>query len=61
MSNYRVLYKDVIWNCISLIIISEHISNNELKTKALEVVVVDETNRIKVLKDDADNFQFIKR
>ncbi|MGL5153097.1 MAG: hypothetical protein ACRC7N_21260 [Clostridium sp.] len=61
MSKYKVIYKENVWNCICITPMIDVTRKENVTIGELEVVVLDETNRVKVLLDSGDNFQFIKR
>lgn len=57
MSDYKMVYKDKVYNCKSLVIVKY----DEQGAGILEVVYLDDENRVAFLNDDIDKFQFIRR
>ena len=56
MTNYKMIYENNVYNCISLIFFF-----NANVLEELEVVYINEDNRVSIIKDYKDNFQFISK
>lgn len=59
MSAYKMVYKDRVYNCLSMMITWG--GNDPNDVQALEVVYIDNNNRIAIVKDQTTEFQFIIR
>ena len=61
MSKYKMIYKNRVYNCISLIVI--HCVNREGESESLklQVTYINESNRIAIIEDSNDEFQFVLR
>lgn len=60
MSNYKVVYKDKVWNCININPIIDTSNREDINVGELQVLVLDEKNKIKIIRDNGDEFQFLK-
>lgn len=56
MSSYKMIYEDMVYNCISIMFFFR-----DGEIKELEVIYISEDNRVSLIKDDTDKFQFIKK
>lgn len=61
MTNFKMIYKDQIYNCLTMFHCSEHGEDNKLKLIWLEVTFINTENRVEIVKDDVSKFQFISK
>jgi hypothetical protein len=62
MVGYKMIYKSVIYNLISICTYSEWDSENKTYVlKEIEAVYIDENNRLTTVKDNVEEFQFIAK
>lgn len=65
MSNYKMIYKDHVYNIVNIIPCFENISNgvgdNAVKISQIDAWYIDEDGKLKMVQDKADNFSFIRR
>lgn len=60
MTKYKMIYKDRVYNCISLCFIECYdLIREEGKGTKLKVAYIDENNRLQEIEDNKDEFQFI--
>lgn len=62
MAGYKMIYKSVIYNLISIDLYGEW--DSELKSqvhKEIEASYIDENNRISTVKDKVEEFQFFSK
>lgn len=59
MSNYKVIHKNRIYKCLSLMYIECHNAITREQCINLKVIYIDENNRIQKIEDNKDNFQFV--
>lgn len=57
MTNYKMIYKNKIYNCLQIFIIMA----NEEGIKEIEVVYLNEENRLTKVRDKAEEFQFVSK
>ena len=63
MSNYKMIYKDQVFNVISTILIFENpIQETTIeKPQFIEAIYIDENGEIRVIRDEAWCFKFVRR
>lgn len=62
MTGYKMIYKSVIYNLISICFYSDWDSENKINViREIEAIYIDENNRIATVKDKVDEFQFLSK
>jgi hypothetical protein len=62
MTDYRVLYKNIIYNAVSVgIIVSWNAEECKNELYNIDVTYLDENNRIAIITDNVKEFQFIRK
>ena len=61
MTAYKMIYKNGVYNCISLMPCILELQDNSLELMELDVVYLDSDNRVKVVRDKSEEFQFVSR
>ena len=65
MSNYKMIYKDQVFNVINIMMTTEFLSNiaeeQEVKVTNIEATYIDENGEIKIIRDEATMFKFVRR
>ena len=62
MVGYKMIYKNVIYNLISICFFNEWDSENKTNVlKDIEAVYIDENNRLATVKDKSEEFQFLSK
>ncbi|MSU01914.1 hypothetical protein [Tissierella pigra] len=56
MTGYKMIYKDTVYNCLSIAIFWK-----ENKITELDAFYLNEENRVATLRDDVNEFQFIHK
>lgn len=56
MSNYKMIYENKVYNCVSMMFLF-----NENRIEELEVIYINEDSRVSLIKDDVSKFQFISK
>jgi hypothetical protein len=62
MVGYKMIYKNVIYNLISMMLCFTYDKESQSNTLTdIEVVYIDENNRVVMAKDKVEEFQFISK
>ena len=63
MSNYKMIYKEQVFNVLSIVLFFNQNSEEKKVNKPtfIEAAYIDESGEIKTIKDEAWTFQFIRR
>ena len=62
MVGYKMIYKGIIYNLISIMLCFAYVdTNNSNVLEEIEAVYIDENNRITMVKDKVEEFQFISK
>jgi hypothetical protein len=61
MTNFKMIYKEQVYNCLSMMVGWECNEPGKPKVKFLEVVYINSDNRVEMVNDEAFMFQFISR
>lgn len=61
ISNYKVIYKDEILNCVSVMPYINLTNRRDAKIDEIELIYLDDSNRMQVIIDRNENFQFVKK
>lgn len=60
MTNFKMIYKERVYNCLSMMTCI-NMTEEKPKIKEIEVIFINEENRVDIIKDEASKFQFISR
>jgi hypothetical protein len=64
MSNYKMIYKDQVYNVVGIIPGFSNVDfsiNGIKKPSTLEATIIDEDGEIKIIRDEAWMFKFVRR
>lgn len=61
MTNFKVIYKEQVFNCLSMIPTVEIVSPNTAKVNSIEVMFLNSQNRVEIIRDEAIKFQFVSK
>lgn len=62
MTDYKVIYQNVIYNVLAILpFYNWNIEESKNELTQLEVMYLDEENRIVMIKDEVEEFQFIRK
>jgi hypothetical protein len=64
MSNYKVIYKGIIYHCLTMAVVLKWDDDMNNTTPTMEralIMYIDENNRVASMEDDIKEFQFIAK
>lgn len=61
MSNYKMIYKEQVFNVVSVIPTFEVKAEGNTKVKFIEAWFIDEDGELKIVRDEAWCFKFVRR
>lgn len=61
MSNYKMIYKEQVFNVVSIIPTFEIKTEGNPKMKFIEACFIDEDGELKIVRDEAWCFKFVRR
>lgn len=62
MSNYKMIYKDLVFNVVGIMpIVNFNSKNNEEKLENIEAFFINENGQLERINDKASEFRFVRR